>query len=86
MPRFGFQGQLKQSMGNRKVGAPMVLNADMGQLMESVSPACCHITVSQRARSFQDALEMLHLTGETRRLSVKLEGCHSDQPVPGVRR
>ncbi len=26
MPRFGFQGQLKQSMGNRKVGAPMVLN------------------------------------------------------------
>jgi hypothetical protein len=28
-PRFGFQGQLKQPMGNRKVGAPMVLNADM---------------------------------------------------------
>ena len=65
MPRFGFQGQLKQPMGNRKVGAPMVLNADMDQLMESGSPACYHTTVPQRARSFQDALEMLHLTGET---------------------
>ena len=96
MPRFGFQGQLKQPMGNRKVGAPMVLNADMNQLMESGSPACYHTTVPQRARSFQDALEMLHLTGETGgdappdrrdwRLSVKLEGCHSDQPVPRVRR
>jgi hypothetical protein len=56
VPRFGFQGQLKQ---------PVVLNADMDQLMESGSPACCHTTVQQRARSFQDALEMLHLTGET---------------------
>ena len=65
MPRFGFQGQLKQPMGNRKVGAPMVLNADGDQLMESGSPACYHTTVPQRARSFQDALEMLHLTGET---------------------
>jgi hypothetical protein len=65
VPRFGFQGQLKQPMDNRKVGAPMVLNADMDQLMESGSPACCHTTVQQRARSFQDALEMLHLTGET---------------------
>ena len=26
MPRFGFKGQLKQPMGNKKVGAPMVLN------------------------------------------------------------
>ena len=65
MPRFGFQGQLKQPMGNRKVGAPMVLNADGDQLMESGSPACYHTTVPQRARSFQDALEILHLTGET---------------------
>ena len=65
MPRFGFQGQLKQPMGNRKVGAPMVLNADMDQLMESGSPACYHTTAPQRARSFQDALEMLHQTGET---------------------
>ena len=64
-PLFGFQGQLKQPMDNRKVGAPVVLNADMDQLMESGSPACCHTTVQQRARSFQDALEMLHLTGET---------------------
>ena len=64
MPHFGFQGQLKQPMGNRKVGAPMVLNADMDQLMESGSPACYHTTVPQRSRSFQDALEMLHLTGE----------------------
>ncbi len=52
-------------MGNRKVGAPIVLNADMDQLMESGSPACYHTTVPQRARSFQDALEMLHLTGDT---------------------
>jgi len=59
------QGQLKQPMGNGKVGAPMVLNADMDQLMESGSPACYHTTRPQRARSFQDALEMLHLTGET---------------------
>ena len=59
-PRFGFQGQMKQPMGNRKVGAPMVLNADMDQLMESGSPACYHTTVPQRTRSFQDALGMLH--------------------------
>ena len=65
MPRFGFKGQLKQPMGNKKVGAPMVLNADMDQLGESGSPACYHTTVPQRARSFQDAVEMLHLTGET---------------------
>jgi hypothetical protein len=51
MPRFGFQGQLKQPMGNRMVGAPMVLNADMDQLMESGSPAGYHTTVPQRARS-----------------------------------
>ena len=65
MPRFGFQGQLKQPMGNRKVGAPMVLNKDMDQPMESGSPACYHTTVPQRARSFQDALGMLHLTGDS---------------------
>ena len=65
MPRFGFKGQLKQPMGNKKVGAPMVLNADMDQLGESGSPACYHTTVPQRARSFQDAVEMLHLTGDT---------------------
>ena len=52
MPRFGFQGQLKQPIGNRKVGAPMVLNADMDQLMELGSPTCYHTTVPQRARSF----------------------------------
>ena len=33
MPRFGFQGQLKQPMGNKKVGAPMVPNADTDQLI-----------------------------------------------------
>jgi hypothetical protein len=65
MPRFGFQGQLKQPMGNRKVGAPMVLKGDMVQIMESGSPACYHTTVPQRARSFQDALEMFHLTEQT---------------------
>ena len=52
MPRFGFQGRVKQPLGNRKVGAPMVLNADMDQLMESGSPNCYHTTVLQRARSF----------------------------------
>ena len=59
-------------MGNRKVGAPMVLNADMDQLMESGSPACYHTTVPQRARSFQDALEMLHLTGKTGDSALRL--------------
>ena len=53
-------------MGNRKVGAPMVLNADMDQLMESGSPACYHTTVPQRARSFQD------LTGETGDSALRL--------------
>ena len=33
--------------------------------MESRSPACYHTTVLQRARSFQGALEMLHLTGDS---------------------
>ncbi len=46
MPHFGFHGQLKQPMGNRKVGAPMVLNKDMDQPMESGSPACYHTTVT----------------------------------------
>jgi len=50
MPGFGFQGQL-------------ILNADSDQLMDSGSPACYHTTVLQRARSFQEALEMLHLIG-----------------------
>jgi hypothetical protein len=35
MPRFGFQGQLQQPMGNKRVGAPMDLNAEADQLMES---------------------------------------------------
>ena len=43
----------------------MVLNADADQLMESVSPTCYHTTMPQRARSFEDALEMLHLTGDS---------------------
>jgi hypothetical protein len=43
----------------------MVLNKDMDQPMESGSPACYHTTVPQRARSFQDALGMLHLTGDS---------------------
>jgi len=47
------------------VGAPMVLKGDMVQIMESGSPACYHTTVPQRARSFQDALEIFHLTGQT---------------------
>ena len=43
------------SNADRKVGVPMVLNADMDQLMESGSPALrCH---SERGP--------LHLTGET---------------------
>jgi len=55
-------------MGNGKVGAPMVLNADMDQLMESGR-------VRDAPPDRRDG-----------RLSVKLEGCHSDQPVPGVGR
>ena len=39
------------SNADRKVGVPMVLNADMDQLMESGSPAGYHTTVPQRARS-----------------------------------
>ena len=43
----------------------MVLNADADQNMESGSPACYHTTVPQRAMSFQDALDMLHLSGDS---------------------
>ena len=64
-PRFGFQSQLKQPMDNKRAGAPMVLNADADQLMESGSPACYHTTVLQRVRTSQEALEMLHLTGDS---------------------
>ena len=56
------------SNADRKVGVPMVLNADMDQLMESGR-------VRDAPPDRRDG-----------RLSVKLEGCHSDQPVHGVGR
>ena len=59
-------------MDNKRVGAPMVLNADTDQFMESGSPACYHTTVPQRARSFQEALEMLHLAGDSRYSALSL--------------
>jgi hypothetical protein len=48
-------------MGNKRVEAPMVLNADSDQLMESGSLACYHTTVPQRdsgdsALSLRDAI------------------------------
>jgi len=53
-------------MGNKRVGAQMVLNADADQLMESGLPACYHTTVPQRDS------EMLHLAGDSRDSALSL--------------